>query len=347
MTRPPPLGVALIGPGMAAEMHAAALAEAADARLAGVLGRDLGRARAFAERHGGAAVHPDLDSLLRDPAVDFVILATPPDARRDLVRRLASAGKPILADKPLERSWTAAQEIVALCEAAGTPLGVMLQHRLRPSARALADAVARGELGEIATVEIRVPWWREQGYYDAPGRGTYARDGGGVLITQAIHSIDLALQLCGPVEATAALTATSALHRLEAEDFAAAALRFRSGAVGSLMSSTTHFPGAAEEIVLNGTRGSAALASDRLAIRFHDGRSEEIGEATATGGGADPMAFSHAWHQAVIEDFAAALRDGRPPAITGRSALEAQALIDAITLSSREGRAVRLEEIHG
>ena len=172
-----------------------------------------------------------------------------------------------------------------------------------------------------------------------PGRGTFARDGGGVLITQAIHQIDLMLHLCGPALQVSAMTASSPLHQMEAEDFASASLRFASGAVGSLMASVTHYPGAQESLVLNGTKASATLSADTLALHVHGAEPVIEGEASAkTGSGADPMAFSHAWHQSVISDFADALKTGRAPTVTGRSALAAQALIDAIQDAARTGQ---------
>lgn len=156
----------------------------------------------------------------------------------------------------------------------------------------------------------------------------------------AQRGLDLMLHLFGRVDAVQAMTATTPLHSLEAEDLAAAALSFRSGAVGSVMASVTHYPGAEEEIVINATLGSARPAGDRLQLAFQDGRRDAQGSAAGagTGGGADPMAFSHAWHQAVIEDFAHAIAAGRPPAITGQSALGVHAPIDAITRSAETGR---------
>lgn len=334
-----PLNAVLIGLGMVADLHADAIAATGgDVRLAAVLSRSSERARAFASRHGGPRVMDTLDEITADPTLDFAILATPPDAREPYIPMLARHGLPVLTEKPLARTLEEARILVETCEAANLPLGVLLQHRMRPASLALQSRLARGDLGEIATVELRVPWWRDQSYFDAPGRGTYARDGGGVLITQAIHSLDLMLQFCGPVADVQAITATSPLHQMEAEDFAAAAFRFRSGAVGSVMASVTHYPGGAEEIILNGTAGSAHLAASRLIIHRHGHPSEEIGTLSGTGGGADPMAFSHDWHRAVIVDFAEALRNGGQPAITGRSALPVQALIAAIERSARTGQ---------
>ncbi len=336
--------VVLIGAGMVAGMHARAIADAG-LTLHGLLSRDPARAHAFAEAHGpGIRVYGDLGQIIADPQVGFVILATPPDARAGFIAPLAHAGIPILCEKPLERDAARARALVETCEAAGVPLGVILQHRMRPAAQTLLARIRAGDLGRIASVEIRLPWWREQRYYDAPGRGTYARDGGGVLITQAIHIIDLMGLLCGPVARVQAITATTALHAMEAEDFAAAGLVFASGTVGSLMASTTHYPGGAEEITLNGTRASARLSAASLSIRHHDGHDEVIGARESTGGGADPMAFTADWHRAVIADFATALTENRAPAITGRSALAAQELIDAIVASARSGRAVDLAQ---
>lgn len=340
----PPLNAVLIGLGMVADMHVAAIkATGGLVRLSGVCARRSDAARAFAQRHGGLRVYTDIDAILADKAVDFIILATPPDARQAYVDACARAGLPILMEKPIERDHARARTLVETCEAANVPLGIVLQHRMRPAAGSLAKRIAHGDLGQIATVDVRIPWWRDQSYYNAPGRGTFDRDGGGVLITQAIHTLDLMLRLCGPVATVQGLVATSALHTLEAEDFAGALLTLRSGASGTIMASTTHFPGGTESITLNGTLASAVLSADNLRIHRHDGRVEETGSSGGTGGGADPMAFSSDWHQAVIEDFAKSLAEGRPPAITGRSALGAHALIDAIIASSRSGTRIAAE----
>lgn len=337
--------VALIGLGMVADTHMAAL-NAAGLSVCHVMGRQPDKVRDFAARHNIPGYGTALDDLIAR-APDFVLVLTPPDARQEYVTALCAARLPILMEKPIERTLTAAQQIVATCEDACLPLGVTLQHRMRPAAQRLQQAL--DTLGQIATVDLRVPWWRDQSYYDAPGRGTYARDGGGVLLTQAIHQIDLMLSLTGPltgpVRSVSALTATSALHQLEAEDFASASLIFENGAVGNVMASVTNYPGGSETLTLNGTQGSATLDANMLTVARHGGGVDTFGTAQATGGGADPMAFSHAWHQAVIEDFALALKEGRPPAITGRSALPAHALIDAIQRAAREGQQVAVPHV--
>ncbi len=335
---------ALIGVGMVADMHVVAIRATQGAiSLCGVMARRFANAQRFAQKHDIMTAYSDIAAVLAD-APDFVILATPPDARLEYISTLAKAGVPVLAEKPLERDAERARDLVRICQSNAVPFGAILQHRMRPASQDLIQLVENNTLGDIASVELRVPWWRDQSYYDAPGRGTFERDGGGVMITQAIHQIDLMLQLCGPVESVAAMTTTTPLHELDAEDFAGAVFRFASGAIGTLVASVTHYPGGSEMLVLNGTRGSATLSADCLVVHQHGQTAQVFGQSgAATGGGADPMAFSHAWHQAVIEDFADALKHNRPPTIPAASALSAQALIDAIHRASRTGQVTTVE----
>jgi len=335
------LGVALIGTGMVARTHARALRDLADTiEVRGVYSRHAGRRAAFAAEFGFPDA-PALDGLLADPAVEIVIVITPPNARLEIVAAATRAKKHLLLEKPLERTAAAAQRLVQLCTAAGVTLGVVFQERLRPPAIALRRLVEGGALGAVVAGQCFVPWWRPQAYYDEPGRGTYARDGGGVLITQAIHSLDLMRTLMGPVAEVQAMAGTTRLHRMEAEDSVTAGLRFTSGALGTLWATTAAYPGAAESIALDFERGAARLSGGALTIARHDGTTEIIGAGDGeTGGGADPMAFTHHRHRAVIADFADAIRTGRAPLVPGTEALEVQILIEAILASSRASRAI-------
>lgn len=337
------MNLALIGLGMVAGTHAKAVsAIGPPVRLAGVMSRDPERAHEFLSHQGlgddhSIKIFSTVDEVASDPDIDVVLVCTPPNARVKIVRTLASAGKHILIEKPIERNVEAAREIVEICEAKSVYLGVFLQHRMRASTQHARRVLASAALGEIALVEITVPWWREQSYYDEPGRGTYARDGGGVLISQAIHTLDLALDLIGPVMTVQAMARTTRLHNMESEDFVSAGLEFGCGAVGSLFASTASYPGGNEAIVVHGTKGSAKLTSGRLELNFRDGTRENYGEEVGTGGGADPMAFTHEWHQAVVEDFVSAIRDESQPAISGREALRVQVLIETLIQSSDQG----------
>ncbi|MEP4197783.1 MAG: Gfo/Idh/MocA family oxidoreductase [Aliishimia sp.] len=329
---------ALIGLGMVADTHVAALNASRLVSLHGVLGRDPSKTSAFAARHGGLMIYDDLNALAQDPEIDFVIVATPPDARLEIIDVLSAASKPTLMEKPIERTLPAAQNLVALCDKANVTCGIVFQHRARAASRALKQMISNGDLGEIASIDIRVPWWRAQSYYDAPGRGTFSRDGGGVMITQAIHTLDLALWFGGPVHAVQALMHTTQLHTLEAEDWAGALLQFESGAVGTLMATSAAYPGAGESIHIQGTKAAAHLASGVLKLDYLDGSHDEIGELASTGGGADPMAFTHEWHQTVIEDFASAIAQNHAPLAPASEGLHVHSVITAMEAASASGQ---------
>ena len=331
---------AIIGLGMAVTPHAKSLADLRDrVDVACAYSPTAGRRGAFAERFG-FPVTGDLDGIVGDPSIDYAVLLTPPNARAELVRRLAGAGKHMLMEKPVERTTRSAEDIVATAERAGVTMGIVFQHRFRPVAERLAERLSSGALGTLAAASVTVPWWREQGYYDEPGRGTYARDGGGVLISQAIHTLDLALSLTGPAAEVVAVGGTTPLHRMEAEDFVAAGLRFASGAFGSLMATTAFYPGAPERIELACARANAVLGPGGVSIRYHDGREEDFGESQGSGSGADPMDFPHDAHRALHADFIDALENRRAPRVTGRDALGVHRFIDALVEAVRTGTAV-------
>ncbi len=335
--------VALVGLGMASKPHLQALRQLeGKVEFAGVFNRSPAPALLAAEQYG-VPVYDSIDAIASDDSVEAVILATPPDQREALVRTFASAGKHILTEKPIERTTEQATALVKICEAASVNFGVVFQHRFRIGALRLTDIMSDGLLGDIASVRVQVPWWREQSYYDVPGRGSYARDGGGVLISQAIHVLDLMLSLTGPAQSVQALCATTPLHTLEAEDFAAGCVQFASGAVGSIVATTAAYPGGAETLSIDGTLGSATLEAGKLSVHWRDGNSEELGETTGTGGGADPMAFPCDWHRDLIEDFVNSIRDGSQPRISGREGLRVHHLIDALVASSRQGQRVSVK----
>ncbi len=333
----------LIGAGMVARTHVVAIAASDKVTLRSICSRSEDRASDLAKVATNMVGHPieittDLTTVADDKTVDFAVILTPPNARADLIRPLAEAGKHILLEKPVGRNATEAREVVQICTDAGVTLGIVFQHRMRAASIAAADLIAAGALGALGVVEITVPWWRDQGYYDEPGRGTYARDGGGVLISQAIHTIDLALSLTGPVTSVQAMSATTRFHDMEAEDFVTAGLKFANGAVGSMVASTASYPGGAETITMHFDKASLHLASGELHINWRDGRKETLGAAGGTGGGADPMAFTHEWHQSIIEDFVDAITTGRTPVVTGEAALISHDFIDAIERSAKSGQ---------
>ncbi|MGE4221074.1 MAG: Gfo/Idh/MocA family protein [Alphaproteobacteria bacterium] len=336
--------VAMVGLGMAVTPHARSLMDVADrVEVAYAYAPSAERRRSFAARFPFPTVD-SLDPILADPSVAAVLLLTPPNTHLDLARRIAAAGKHLLMEKPLEVSPARAEALVRDCRAAGIRLGIVFQHRFRPSGDRLRALIAEGRLGRPVGASAFVNLWRPQSYYDEPGRGTLARDGGGVLLTQAIHTIDQFLSYAGmPAEVTG-YAVTSPVHRMETEDTVAASLRFATGAIGNLGASTAAYPGFAERIELIGTLGTAVIDGTALHARFQDGTEVQAGDGDESDGwtGADPMAFGHDMHRALIVDFLDAVRDGRDPRVTGEAALNAHRLIAAILHSAAEGRPVRL-----
>lgn len=285
----------------------------------------------------------DLDAVWSDRSIDAVTILTPPNTHLELVQRAAQAGKHVLLEKPLDISTARAQELVEACRKAGVKLGVTLQHRFRPAAVKLRAMIRTGEIGHIVSCSTLIRLWRPQSYYDEPGRGTKARDGGGVLLTQGIHTLDLMLSLAGPVEEARSYAATSPVHRMETEDIVCAAVKFRDGALGVIEATTAAFPGFPERIEIVGETASASLCGTELKVFHHDGRVTEMKPDQSSGGtGADPMAFPHDYHRGVIADFFDAVDSGREPEISGEEGLRVHRLIDALLEGSATGETARI-----
>lgn len=333
--------MALIGAGMVARTHISACADLETRlHLKGILSQNGTSAALLAQEAETSMNKPiksykSLDEIVSDDEIDFVIIATPPNARHSLIEPLAQAGKHILLEKPVGRTALEANEIEEICRHAGVMLGIVFQHRTREASQKAAELCHSGALGGLGLVEIAVPWWREQSYYDEPGRGSYARDGGGVLISQAIHTIDLALSLAGPVQSVTAMATTTKFHQMESEDFVVAGLNFANGAAGSLVASTASYPGGSETIKMHFEHASLHLEAGMLIVEWRDGRQDKFGIDATTGGGADPMAFTHDWHKAIIENFMDVLDGNSKLYASGNDALAAHNLIDAITQAAR------------
>jgi predicted dehydrogenase len=324
------VGVAIIGLGPASEPHAKSLVDLADrVEVRWAASRSAARTGAFADRFP-FPVTTDMDKAVDDPAVSAVIVLTPPNAHLEVAERCFRAGKHVLVEKPLEVSAARAARLVQAGRSSGRRLGVVLQHRFRPGSVRLRHLLASGELGTVEAASVTVPWWRPQSYYGEPGRGTLARDGGGVLLTQAIHTFDLFRSLVGVSEVTAAQATTTSLHRMETEDYVAALIRLGNGAPGIVSATTAMYPGAPERIEIIGTRGAAALVGGSLKASFLDGREETLAAEGRTGSGASIMDFPHDAHRDVIADFLDAVKSDRDPAVSGEEALTTQRWIEEI-----------------
>lgn len=332
--------VALVGLGMAIRPHAESWQGLSDrAEVAWAWSPSEARRAAFAARFP-FPLADGFERILDDDTVTVVGIQTPPNTHVELVRRAAAAGKHVLLEKPLEITTDRAEALVRGCETAGVTLGVMLQHRFRPSAMRLRQLLAEGGLGRIVGGHVSVLNWRDQRYYDQPGRGVGARDGGGVLITQAIHTLDLLLTLTGPPAEVVAHAGTTPVHVMETEDLVTGSLRYASGAQVSLTATTAAFPGFPESITLFCENGTAEIRGTALTVAWKDGRTETSGSDGAGGGaGADPMDFPSDYHRAAIADFLDAIETGSAPFASGRSALGVHRLIDTLLAAAGSGRA--------
>ena len=342
-------GFAILGTGLISKFHARAIRDLANAKLVAVCSRDQARADAFAAEFGCAAFN-SLSAMLADPGVDILTVTTPSGAHRDAVIAAAQSGKHVLCEKPLEITLQRVDEMIAAHHAAGTQLGCTFQLRYMPALRPIREALREGRFGTLTYAGAYVPWWRSDEYYsESSWHGTQQLDGGGALMNQAIHMIDLLCDLMPPVEAVSAFTSSAGHRGIETEDAATAALRFRGGAVGTIYGTTSSWPGQAKRLEITGTHGTAILVEDHLAaFEFRDKResdSEILAQFSRTGGVhgvSDPGAITHALHAACFRDFVAALDEGQPFRVDGASARRSVALIQAIYESASTGKRVEL-----
>jgi len=322
--------VGVVGLGMAVTPHAKSLLDLkARAQVAYAYSPSAERRKKFAERFAFPQCER-LETILEDRSVGAVLVLTPPNTHLEIVERCAAAGKHVLLEKPLEISTARAEALVK--KMSSLKLGVVLQHRFRPAVEELTRRLK--DLGPIVSASAAIPNWRPQSYYDQPGRGTRGRDGGGVLLTQGIHTLDVFLSFAGEAAEVKSFVTTTPVHRMETEDLVAAAVRFKSGALGTVHATTAAYPGFAERIELIGTRGSALLEGTALQMQFSDGNSFEMKTESGGGGtGADPMAFPHDWHRGVLADFLDAIEQDREPRVSGAEALKVHRFIDRLLQS--------------
>jgi predicted dehydrogenase len=340
-----PLGVGIVGTGTSATQHLTALRDVPNGRAVAIAGTSQAKARALADQWGVPRAYGSYQELVADPAVEVVHTCTPPDLRLPIARAAAEAGRHVLVEKPIGRTIAEADQIIAACERAGVRLAAMFQNRFTPLARRLKEAVDEGRLGRLLLATLTSKWYRTTEYYQStPWRATVARDGGGALINQAIHGIDLLRWVCGPVTEVRGLTERT-LHPIETEDVGLALLRFESGALGQIVGTTVAYPGYSEQLELHGSEGSAVLLQGEGGLEWHLRGEEprrEVAPEQVSAGGRDPRTISFYGHSAEFADFYAAIRQGREPFISGREGRHALELIEAIYRSSRDGRPVTL-----
>ena len=352
---PEPLGFALVGCGMIARFHAAALKEIPDARVAALVSRDPANGQKLISETGipPCPVFATLADALNAPGVDAVVITTPSGAHLEPAVAAAAAGKHVVVEKPLEISAERCDRITEACDRHGVKLCTIFPSRFADSSVALKAAVDAGRFGRLTLGETTCKWWRSQAYYDDGGwKGTQALDGGGALMNQAIHSVDLLLWMMGDAAEVFGFAGTLAHDRIEVEDTAVAVLRFASGALGVIQATTSVHPGYPKTIAVHGNRGSAVIEQEDV-LRWDfdpptpadaDVKRRFAAKVGASGGAADPKAISHEGHRRQLADFVRAIRDDRPPAVDGREGRKAVAVIRAIYEANRTGRAVTIGE---
>jgi UDP-N-acetyl-2-amino-2-deoxyglucuronate dehydrogenase len=345
---PKTIGFAIAGTGTIAAFHARAIAATPGTQLRAVHNRSPEKARAFAAEFGGDPIG-DFDELLRRPDVDAVCVTVPSGQHGEIAIRALGAGKHVLCEKPLEITTERIDLMTAAAKKAGRILAGVFQSRLGAGAQHLKGALNAKRFGQLALCSAYVKWWRKEEYYSGSSwKGTRSLDGGGALMNQAIHAVDLLQWLVGMPTRVSAQVRTL-VHKIEMEDTAAAWLEFSTGALGVIEAATSCFPGLRLRIEIAGERGTAILEDDRiLKWEFTESLPGDdlirLGGSSSIGGGAsDPKAIGVEGHRLLVADLADAIRTGRPPLIDSREARNAVAIIEAIYLSARTGSAVRLD----
>ncbi len=338
------LGVAVVGLGLVGPVHAKCVRELEDAELRVICDIAEAKARAAAEEFE-CDWTTDFDRMLERPDIQVVSLTTPPFTHLELGLAAARAGKHVLVEKPIDISTERARRLIAACREHGVKLGVIFQSRWKKSYALLKQAVDEGMLGRLLLGDAVVKWFRSQSYYDScDWRGTWAKEGGGALINQSIHTIDALQWIFGPVESLFGYFTTTPVHDIEVEDLATATLRFANGALGVIEGATAIQPGLPERLAVHGEKGTVVIEGGKLVTWTVEDMDEALAKAAAeepTGtGAADPMAFPITWHKAQIQDMLDAVREDREPAVNGEEGIRALEIVEAIYESGRTERPV-------
>ncbi|HYL75294.1 MAG TPA: Gfo/Idh/MocA family oxidoreductase [Bryobacteraceae bacterium] len=334
--------VGIIGTGAVSHKHAQAYANIGY-QLTVCTDINAESGRAFADQHGCEFV-PTFEQVCRHPKVDYVDVCTFPDFRLQPLRICAEAKKHVQVQKPISTNLANAQEMIDTARTAGILLGVVSQHRFDDSTQFVRRALDAGRLGKILQADAYVKWFRSPAYYSRPIKGSWATEGGGALINQAIHQVDILLWLTGGVSQVFGLWQLGALHKIESEDVVTAMLKYSSGATGVIQASTAFWPGYTERLEIHGTKGTAVISGDKLTTWDAENDSGEPPpiERDVASGASDPMAISLAPFERQFLDFGDAIRTGRKPLSSGEDGYRALELVASVYRSCREGCVVRL-----
>jgi len=333
------MNAGIVGTGAISHKHAQAYNNIGF-RVAACTDINPASAKAFAEKYGGVAV-ASVEDICRVPEVDFVDVCTFPDFRLEPVRLAAKYGKAVQVQKPMAVSTAVCREMIEIARAAGIVLGVASQHRFDDSSMFLRRAIDAGRLGKLIECDAYVKWFRSAEYYSRPIKGSWATEGGGALINQAIHQIDILRWLAGPVRDIKAMWQLGALHKIESEDVVNALLHFENGATGVIQASTALWPGYSERVEIHGTRGTAIMTGDQLTswdVQGDEEASKTDPPPLSTGvasGASDPMAISLTPFERQFRDFGDAIRNHRKPLVGGEEGLAALEIVERIYAQCR------------
>jgi UDP-N-acetyl-2-amino-2-deoxyglucuronate dehydrogenase len=349
---------AIVGAGVIGGLHASVIASLEDAELVAVVDVDRSRAEKLASLHGAEALD-STEALADRPDIDAVAVCTPSGHHVDVAEAVLGYGKHVLVEKPIDVSLSAAQRLIAARQQSSRVVSVVSQHRFDASSVAVHDAISSGKLGDITSGVAEIPCWRSQAYYDSGDwRGTWELDGGGALLNQGIHTIDLLIWFLGrPVEAFG-YVASLAHERIEVEDTLGGVIRFESGAIGMVQATTASYPGGSARVRVHGTRGTATIEGDELRY-FHAAGEHEVapdyGAPDAPNQARDVAPFGAESfaprvagirpepHTAQYRDFMRAVNEASEPLVTPEVATRTLAVVRALYESAEQGKPVAID----
>lgn len=284
------------------------------------------------------------EEVCRHPKVDFVDVCTFPDFRMQPIEICVQTGKHVQVQKPISTNLATAAQMIEAAKQGGILLGVVSQHRFDDASLFLSKAIAAGRLGKLIQCDCYVKWYRSAEYYSRPIKGSWETEGGGALINQAIHQLDILRWLAGPVQEVYGAWQLGALHKIESEDVVNAIVKYASGATGVLQASTAMWPGYPERTEFHGTKGTAVITGDKLTtwdVIDDSGEPAPVDKNVASGA-SDPMAISLEPFERQFRDFGDAIQKRRKPLVAGEEGFQALELVDAVYRSCRSGKPVRL-----
>ncbi len=337
----------VVGAGLIADFHARAIGDIENAKFVACCDVNPERANALAKKYGADA-YDSYEKMLESDKIDIVTIATPSGLHMEPTVAAAQAGKHVICEKPLEITLERIDAMIKAHKRSGTRLGGIFPYRFNDMMGPLREAIRSGRFGTITYASVYVPWWRTDAYYKDSWHGTWKLDGGGALMNQSIHMIDMLCDLLPPIESVQAYTATLG-HKMEAEDAAVAALRYTNGALGLVYGTTASYPGQFRRFEITGTKGTVINVENSITVwQFADERPEDkevrkrFMKIEGGGGVADPAAITHENHTRNFRAFLDAVEKGEDFWISGPEARKAVEVILAVYRSAREGRLIRL-----